>query len=175
MKNLILRLACPLFLLLPFWSYAQDQGKRPDSATASIDKKETRLLPAKQVELLYEMNDLDEASMADDPEHPEVELDEAKLQEQIFDLNVLLHLFSTDKLARIHAKIGSSKGAADHASYSFAFDQKEGLPSPFTYTRDGKTVVLGMGQVKGIQNFYVEVVLESLDGQLSEARIYSPE
>ena len=156
---------------------AQDLGKAtaPQIRAEAPRLQALNILPVKQMTLLYEVTDISEADMLDDPENPEAEIDEDKLAEQVFDLNVLLHLFSTGNISKIHAKIGTSLGAADHAQYSFNFDEQKGLPAPFTFARDGKTVVLGMGQVKGLSQYYVEIVMEGLDGKKSEPRYINPE
>ncbi len=157
---------------------AQELGEQvmvaPNTVKEEVQEN-TVPLPAKQVVLLFEIDEIIEEELVDEPDNPEGEFAEAQLDNQIFDLNVLIHLFSTINIAKIHVKIGSQPGMADISAYSFTFDQKDSLPVPFTFVRDGRTIALGMGQVKGISSYYAEVVLESASGQQSEARYYSPQ
>ena len=163
-------LCLPLAAQQPNTAIAADKNADPQ-----WERKDHNILPAKQVVLLHEVTNLKEEDMIDDPDHPEMEPDQHKLASQVYQLNVLLHLFSTGDIAKIHVKIGTRPGAADHAAYSFTFDEELGLPAPFSYARDGKTVLLGMGEVMGINNFHVEVILESTKGKLSAPSYYNPE
>ncbi|MEL6637616.1 MAG: hypothetical protein AAFW73_10145 [Bacteroidota bacterium] len=159
-------------------------GGQPESAAPSSQTLiAPHPLPVKQVVLLYEVADPPEM------EPPEAEaaalgvevaaLEEQQLAEQLeqaeFQLSLLLHLFSTTDLAKIHVVVGQQPGTGDYLRHSFVFDQDTGLPEPYRFTRDGRTVVLGLGSVKGLPPLFVEVVLEDQSGRRSEVRQYSPE
>ena len=140
------------------------------SAALAKASAQPNFLPVKKALLLYELPVVDDAALPDDPEDPEAILDERQIADQAYEVNLLLHLFSTAELGVIHVKVGTSPGAADFAQYSFAFDQQSDLPSPFSYQRDGKTIVLGMGQTKGLPTLFAEVQLEDRTGRRSEVR-----
>ncbi|MEL6639268.1 MAG: hypothetical protein AAFW73_24455 [Bacteroidota bacterium] len=162
-------------LLLPGLLLAQavPRVEAPSPEALAVDAAPARLLPAKQVSLLYEI----EASEMDKFDEQQVtdELMADGSVDQTYRLRVLLHLFSTVNVAKIHVNIGTSPGGADVASHQFNFDELTGEGATFSYARDGKTIVLGMGQVRVPSGYYAQVVLEAADGQRSEARYVGPQ
>ncbi len=163
MKYSKLFLALMMLIIVPALTGAQEvvQSDAP-----------VRQLPAKQVVLLYELPELlDEPELLEEPD----QLLEDDLDNQVHNLKVLLHLFSTAHLSKIHVKVGTVPGSTDFASHTFDFDEKTGEDARFSYARDGKTILLGLGQTKGMQQYHAEVVLESRNGQLSEARYFGPQ
>ncbi len=174
-----------LFLVLAFvailptasWAQAISSDATPALAKAEeqVETKVARQLPPKQIVLLYEINELKLEETAEEEMANSPELLMEDLENQEYELKVLLHLFSTAYLNKIHVKIGSTPGASDFSSHTFTFDEKTSEKATFSYARDGKTIVLGMGRIKGTQQYHAEVVLESKTGQLSEARYFGPQ
>ncbi len=157
---------------------AQELQKQTALETTPITAPKTtlRLVPPQQVLVLYEAESLEEIDPFADGAGPEaLEKLEAQLDQQVHNVKVLVRLYSTDNVKKIHVKLGTSLGGVDFAAYSFAFDQSESLPEPFKYARSGKTVVLTLGQVKGLTRYQAEVILEGPDGTRSEPAYFSSE
>ncbi len=157
---------------------AQEFQKQTPLNLTSTDPtpKSFRLVPPQQVLVLYEAESLEEIDPFSDGAGPEaLEKLEAQLAQQVHDVKVLVRLYSTDNIKKIHVKIGTRLGGMDFAAYSFAFDQSESLPEPFKYARSGKTVVLTLGQIKGLTRYQAEVILEGPDGIRSEPAYFSSE
>ncbi|MEL6638111.1 MAG: hypothetical protein AAFW73_11340 [Bacteroidota bacterium] len=167
MKKLFCVMLSGLLLLCGGALHAQVQAT---SELTKASPEAPTLLPIKKVVLLYELPMMDETALPDDPENPEVVLDEALVAQPIYDINLLLQLFSTAELAKIHVSIGTAPGTDDFANHSFVFDQQLDLPAPFSYQRDGKTIVLGVGQTTGLTELYAAIQLEDRNGRRSEVR-----
>ena len=132
----------------------------------------SKVFPAKQVTLLHEVKALSSEELPFALEDSDVDLSEDYLDQQVYNLQVLLQLYSDKNISKIHVTIKSEAEDSIFAQYSFDFDQTQNTTAPFTYARDGKTVMLGMGKVQGYQNLQAEVILEYDGGVLSEVRSF---
>ena len=125
---------------------------------------QSNFLPAQKVSLVMEVA----------PENPPgiiaaiSEDTDRSLDDVLFNTKVVINLFRTTGLAKVHLKMGSSPGRVDYGAQSFTIGNAPEL------IVSGRTLFVDMGQVQGYPSIYVEAVLESETGQLSEAQYFIP-
>lgn len=76
-------------------------------------------------------------------------------------------LHDTTGIQKIHFKMGSSDGGSNYRNKTFVFDQSGVLADGTSYSRHKKTVVLGLGNLTGVNLYYAEVWLEDANGNIS--------
>ncbi|MEM1323198.1 MAG: hypothetical protein AAGG75_23230 [Bacteroidota bacterium] len=164
-----------LLLGLSFSLNAQTEGKRQTPPELRVEEElanakraeAVAVLPPRRAYLYLESI----KPVAFDP----AQLDEATPQtlrsEQALNYKLILKVFAPSTIAKIHVKLGSAEGQADVVNQTFVFDQQAELP--FSFTRDGPTIMLGLGRYANTSAFYGEVILENLDGQRSIPKRFS--
>ncbi len=99
----------------------KDLAISPSTNPTMEEEVSPTLLPVKKVILLQEIQDL-EAFEAIDKEPTDDLLPPANVDGLTFDLKVMLHLFSTAQLNKIHLKVGTAAGGSDIGQHIFSFD-----------------------------------------------------
>lgn len=95
------------------------------------------------------------------------------LSNQAYKAKVIVHLFDEVDIAKIHVKLGTTPSSEDLAQHSFVFDEVNLDTPPFTYQRDGLSVVLGLGEFSSLEAYHIEVVIEDIHGGFSEPKYFS--
>ena len=80
-----------------------------------------------------------------------------------FTLSVSVLLLDTVDISKLHVKLGRTQAGGDLFDGYFDFDDVN-PPSPKTYSRDGKHVVLGIGNFTNLRNIYSEFYIENING-----------
>ncbi|MEM1322223.1 MAG: hypothetical protein AAGG75_18320 [Bacteroidota bacterium] len=85
--------------------------------------------------------------------------------------HLVVRVFNPANIARIHVKLGAVEGQSNFVSHAFEFDRA--APAPLHYTRDGRTIVLGLGKYTNMAPCFGEVTLEDLNGKRSAPKMFS--
>ena len=131
-----------------------------------------QILPAENVQVHLELTET-----ADDLDL-EVILSDAEgtfLENQPFEIKVLIKLASTEELAKVHLKVGTTEGGDDLAGHIFNIEDTSGQSDNYTYTLESNLLLLHLGIFTGINTHFAEVKLEDIHGEISVATLYSSE
>ena len=81
-------------------------------------------------------------------------------------VNVICYVLLQDTTAtsQIQVQLGSMSDSTDIANYSFVFDQTSGLPSGYSYIRNGNNLTLNVGTIADVLTFFGRVRIKDSSG-----------
>ena len=85
----------------------------------------------------------------------------------VFGLVMHVKLYDTTDIQEVEVIVGTTQGASDLFSYSFAFDVTSGLPTGVIYQRDEFFLELDLGQFSNAINYYATVRVKDSNNSYS--------
>jgi hypothetical protein len=80
---------------------------------------------------------------------------------------MVVNLRDTLNISKIHVKLGTTNGGSQLLNRVFVYDLRGNFNDGTSYMRNKKTLYLGLGNFVGLTNYYGEVTLEDIDGDLT--------
>lgn len=130
--------------------------------THSIKSQDLHLISDVQLFLEPTTDHIMDTSLLMDPMAMEAEIDSFDDTEE-FKLSVSVLLLDTVEISKVHVKLGRTQAGSDLFDSYFEFDDNS--PSGGrSYSRDGKHIVLGIGDFINLRNIYSELYIENING-----------
>lgn len=84
--------------------------------------------------------------------------------------SMIIVLNDTSDISTLHVKLGTSQGGSDLLQKDFQYDVSGVFTDGTSYSRDYKTIRLGLGEFTGLNHYYAELQME--DGSSQSGPVY---
>lgn len=96
-------------------------------------------------------------------------MDDSQAPGSLYAGTFTIMLSDTNNVSQIEIKLGTSLGATDIMSNTFNYDVTTGLPTAYTYARQGNKLTLGIGNYTELNTYFGCVRIKNATGTWSSS------